>query len=159
VFENSITVVGNVGVEPVLRRSERGGQYTRFRVASSSRQRDRVTGAWYDGPTSWWEVTCWGALAANAAESLRKGERVVVVGRVRSSSWEKEGRTGVSMDITADALGHDLKWGASRFTRVARSEPADQFEGRPGTEGEDAPQGEPAAEAELGIDADGVLVG
>jgi single-strand DNA-binding protein len=122
VQDSSITVVGNVVADPVLRRLDDGTEVASFRVASTPRVRDRESGRWVDGATSWWGVTCWRGLAGNVAASLRRGERVVVVGRPRTRQWEKEGRSGTSVDVTADVVGHDLAWGTSSFSRVVRAE-------------------------------------
>lgn len=121
--ENTAVVVGNLAADPEYRRLDNGIEVANFRVGSTRRRFDRTTSTWVDGETSWWRVSCWRALAANVAESLRKGDRVVVVGRVRTTSWEtQEGRSGTSVEVEADAIGHDLTWGKSSFTRVVRSE-------------------------------------
>lgn len=125
-LENTVVVVGNLGADPDYRRLDNGAEVTNFRVGSTRRRFDRGTGTWVDGPTSWWRVSCWRGLAANTAQSLRRGDRVVVVGRVRTASWETEdGRSGTSVEIEADAVGHDLAWGTSTFQRVVRSERLD----------------------------------
>lgn len=125
-LDNTVVVVGNLGADPEYRRLDNGAEVTNFRVGSTRRRFDRATGGWVDGPTSWWRVSCWRGLAANAAASLRCGDRVVVVGRVRTASWETEdGRSGTSVEVEADALGHDLAWGTSTFQRVVRSERLD----------------------------------
>lgn len=162
--ESSITVVGNVVADPVLRRLDDGTEVASFRVASTPRVRDRESGRWADGPTSWWGVTCWRGLAGNVAASLRKGERVVVVGRPRTRQWEKDGRSGTSVDVTADVVGHDLAWGTTAFSRVVRTERLDA----PGRAEADelAREVEEAHDrdrllAEMGVevDEDGVLTG
>jgi single-strand DNA-binding protein len=122
-MDNTVVVVGNLAADPEYRRLDNQVEVANFRVGSTRRRFDRGTGTWMDGETSWWRVSCWRGLAANAAKSLRKGERVVVVGRVRTSSWETEdGRSGTSVEIEAEAVGHDLAWGTSEFQRVVRSE-------------------------------------
>ena len=120
--DNTVVVVGNLGADPEHRRLDNGAEVTNFRVGSTPRRFDRTTSTWSDGPTSWWRISCWRGLAANTAHSLRKGDRVVVVGRVRTSSWETEERSGTSVEVDADAVGHDLAWGTSTFQRVVRSE-------------------------------------
>jgi single-strand DNA-binding protein len=122
-MDNTVVVVGNLAADPEYRRLDNQLEVANFRVGSTRRRFDRGTGTWMDGETSWWRVSCWRGLAANAAKSLRKGERVVVVGRVRTSSWETEdGRSGTSVEVEAEAVGHDLAWGTSEFQRVVRSE-------------------------------------
>jgi single-strand DNA-binding protein len=122
VLDNTVVVVGNLAADPEYRRLDNEVEVANFRVGSTKRRFDRESGTWVDGQTSWWRVSCWRGLAANTAASLRKGDRVVVVGRVRTSLWEKDGRTGTSLEIDADAVGHDLAYGTSRFERVVRSE-------------------------------------
>jgi single-strand DNA-binding protein len=147
VLENTVVVVGNLAADPDYRRLDNNAEVTNFRVGSTRRRFDKEAGGWVDAETSWWRVSCWRGLAANAAASLRKGDRVVVVGRVRTSYWEKEdGRSGTSLEVEADAVGHDLAWGTSRFTRVVRSERLDL----PTLDD---------AETGLRVDANGVVVG
>ena len=118
---NVVTLVGNLGADPDHRQLDTGGEVTNLRVGCTERRQDRTTGEWVDGATSWWRVSCWRALAANTAASLRKGDRVVVTGTVRVQQWERDGRSGTSLEVVADAVGHDLTWGRSRFERVVRS--------------------------------------
>jgi len=119
---NVVTLVGNLGADPDYRRIDAGTEVTNLRVGCTERRQDRSTGEWVDGATSWWRVSCWRGLAANTAASLRKGDRVVVTGTVRVEHWEREGRSGTSLEVVADAVGHDLAWGRSRFERVVRSQ-------------------------------------
>lgn len=122
-LDNTVIVVGNLAADPEYRRLDNDVEVTNFRVGSTKRRFDKATSAWVDGQTSWWRVSCWRGLAANTAASLRRGDRVVVVGRVRTTSWEKEdGRSGTTVEVEADAVGHDLAWGTSTFQRVVRSE-------------------------------------
>lgn len=149
--DNIVVVVGNLAADPEYRRLDNDAEVTNFRVGSTKRRLDKGSGTWVDGQTSWWRVSCWRNLAANTATSLRKGDRVVVVGRVRTSSWEKDdGRSGTSVEIDADAVGHDLAWGTSAFTRVVRSErlelPGRPGEGRYEAEEMEEPMEEPMAE-------------
>jgi single-strand DNA-binding protein len=131
VLDNTVVIVGNLGANPEYRRLDNGIEVANFRVGSTRRRYDRATGQWVDGPTSWWRVTCWRGLAANVAHSLRRGERVVVVGRPQVVPWETEdGRSGTSVEVEAQAVGHDLAWGTSTFERVVRSERLDLPGGR-----------------------------
>ncbi|MFC5999191.1 single-stranded DNA-binding protein [Quadrisphaera sp. GCM10027208] len=130
-LDNTVVIVGNLGANPEYRRLDNGIEVANFRVGSTRRRYDRATGQWVDGPTSWWRVTCWRGLAANVAHSLRRGERVVVVGRPQVVPWETEdGRSGTSVEVEAQAVGHDLAWGTSTFERVVRSERLDLPGGR-----------------------------
>lgn len=119
-MSESITVVGNVAAEP--RRGTTGGgvPYVSFRIASDARRFDRATGQWVDGQPNWYTVSAYRALAENAAASIHQGDRVVVSGRLRLRDWNDGERRGTAAEIDADALGHDLRWGTTAFTRTAR---------------------------------------
>ncbi|WP_309067786.1 single-stranded DNA-binding protein [Microbacterium sp.] len=114
-----ITITGNIATAPEHRVLPSGIAVTRFRVASGTRKLDRETNAWVDGPTNWYSVSAYRTLAENARESLQKGERVIVTGRLRLRAWENDGRKGLEAEIDADGLGHDLLFGTSTFRRTA----------------------------------------
>ena len=82
---------------------------------------DRAQERWIDADTNWYTITTFRQLAINTAGSLLKGERVIVTGRLRIREWESGERTGVNVDIEAEAIGHDLLWGTSKFTRSIAS--------------------------------------
>ncbi|GAB2508173.1 single-stranded DNA-binding protein [Microbacterium petrolearium] len=115
-----ITITGNIATDPTQVTTPNGAVITRFRVASSHRRRDASTGEWVDGHTNWYTVCAYRHLGANAYASLRKGERIVVSGRLRLRRWESEERHGMEAEIDADSLGHDLLFGTSAFSRVSR---------------------------------------
>lgn len=114
-----ISIVGTVATEPRLVSTQSGVPLCSFRVASGERRYDRAQQKWVDGETNWFGVTAFRGLAEHAKQSFRKGERVIVSGRLRVRRWEAESRSGISVEIEADALGHDLRWGVSRFERRA----------------------------------------
>jgi single-strand DNA-binding protein len=90
-------------------------------VAYSTRIRD-AAGNWTDGETSFFTVNCWRALAENAAETLTRGTRVVVTGRLKQRSWEnQEGEKRTVIEIEADDLGPSLKWATASVTKANRS--------------------------------------
>ena len=108
--DNQITIVGNLTDDPELRYTANGAAVANFRVAYSTRIRD-AAGNWTDGETSFFTVNCWRALAENAAETLTRGTRVVVTGRLKQRSWEnQEGEKRTVIEIEADDLGPSLKW-------------------------------------------------
>ncbi|MGN6742143.1 MAG: single-stranded DNA-binding protein [Amnibacterium sp.] len=114
-----ITVVGSLGNDPEERSTSRGS-VVQFRLASTERRRD-AQGTWSDGPTSWYRVNAWGELGRNALVSLKKGQRVIVVGDLTISEWDgSDGHRNRSVEIRAAALGHDLAFGRSTFDRVPR---------------------------------------
>lgn len=94
---------------------------TSFRLASTSRKLDRATQTWVDGETNFYTVTCFRRLATNVAASVEKGHRVVVIGRLRIKEWQAGERTGLNIEIDADAVGPDLAWGTAQYTRTVTS--------------------------------------
>ena len=149
--ETRVTVVGNLVADPVLRVTPGEREVAGFRLASTVRRYDAVLGRPVDVRTSFYSVSCWGYLARNAAESLRKGERVVVSGRLDVREYSGEDKVlRTSVDVVADAVGHDLTYGTSRFTKVRRGVAGT------GPEGEAAGTGSGAdgVGAEVDVDAD-----
>ena len=143
---------------------------TSFRLASSQRRFDRSQERWVDGETNWYTITGFRQLAINAAASVKKGDRVVVVGRLKIRDWENGERSGTTIEIDADSLGHDLMWGSSAFIRsvsttaVATADgpapdaadefPADEFP----ASGDALPLSEQAASASVTSDSDAIPV-
>ena len=122
--EPYITVTGNVGAIP-RHRNVQGVPVTDFRIGSTPRRMDRATGEWSDGETLWFSVSCWRALAQNVAESLRKGDPVVVTGRLLTRSWTTEsGETRSGLEIDATSIGLDLSRGTAMLRRTERTTPA-----------------------------------
>jgi single-strand DNA-binding protein len=116
--ETLVTVVGNVATEPETTVTASGLVFTRFRLATTARRFDNERGGWADGPTSFYTVRAWRALAGNVKESVGLGEPVVVQGRLRVREDEKDGRRYISAEIEATAIGHDLTRGVARFSRA-----------------------------------------
>jgi single-strand DNA-binding protein len=119
-MNDTITVCGIIATEPRHLVTDTGIAITSMRLASPSRRWDRATATWTNGATNWFTVTAFRSLAANVHKSLKKGDRVVVTGRVRIRTWERDGRGGTSVEIDAEGLGHDLAWGISNWIRVPR---------------------------------------
>jgi single-strand DNA-binding protein len=89
-----------------------------FRMCSTERRFDREAGTWVDGHTNWYSVSMFRQLATNGAASIRKGDRVVIFGRLKVRPWSKDdGRHGTSVEIDAETAGHDLMWGTAAFRR------------------------------------------
>lgn len=116
-MSDTLTVTGVVGTEPRVFTTSGGVQVTSFRIASSQRYLDRSSGEWRDPGSNWFTVSCFRQLAEHVAASVRKGERVIVSGRLRLKPWSNDSREGINVDIEADAVGHDLQWGTAVFTR------------------------------------------
>jgi single-strand DNA-binding protein len=117
-----ITITGNIAAEPELRRTAGGVPVAAFRVASSQRHYDRAKSEWVETATNWYAISAFRELAEHVCTSLHKGERVIVSGRVRMREWETTTKRGVSVEIEADAVGHDLRWGTTRFERSHRTD-------------------------------------
>jgi single-strand DNA-binding protein len=115
--ETNVTVTGYVAQEPVLRLTGSGTKVVNFRVATTERRYDKGVNGWRDGDTLFFAVSCWRNLGENVLESVHKGDPVVVQGRLRDGSWEKDGVTHAKVEIEATAVGHDLAKGVSRFTK------------------------------------------
>lgn len=133
--EDRITVTGVVGSDPRPFLSGKGLPITTFRLASSPRVFDRERGEWRDGETNWYTVSAFRRLADNVAFSLRKGEHVVVTGKLRLRAWQTAEKSGTSAEIDADAVGHDLSWAV---TRAQRLQPRETTDASPAAAGEGA---------------------
>jgi single-strand DNA-binding protein len=120
-----ITLTGIVGTEPRAVTTAEGLAITSFRLASTQRRFDKATEKWIDGETNWYSVTTFRQLATNAAVSVKKGERLLVTGRLRLRNWQNDGKSGLNVDIEADSLGHDLSWGTAAFSRNAGAGPTE----------------------------------
>lgn len=123
--EINVSINGNVVGEPVMVPTKTGVAMCSLRVAVNSRKFDKVSMSWLDGDTTYFNVTSWRGLAENVGSSVKKGDPVVVVGKLRVREWTKDEKSGTSVEIEAASIGHDLSRGSSAFTRVSRSD----FEG------------------------------
>jgi single-strand DNA-binding protein len=118
---NQVVIVGNLVDDPELRYTPNGAAVANFRVAVNRRFQD-PSGQWKDGETSYFRINAWRTLAENVAESLTKGSRVIVSGRLRSRSWEnQEGETRSAVEIEADEVGPSLRWATAKVERQTRS--------------------------------------
>jgi single-strand DNA-binding protein len=124
-MRDSITVRGFVATEVKTSTTPGGVATANFRLGSTERRFDRETNAWIDGNTNWFKVQGYRQLAGNIGCSLKKGQKVIVVGRLKLRSWEHEGRIYHSAEIDAESVGHDLKWGSANFIRTAANGPQD----------------------------------
>jgi single-strand DNA-binding protein len=117
-MSEQISVTGLVATTPRHLVTQDGLPITSYRLASSSRRFDRSQNKWVDGETNWYTVSAFRQLAINSAGSINKGDRVLVVGKLRVRDWDNGERAGTSVEIEAEAVGHDLSWGSSSFTRT-----------------------------------------
>jgi single-strand DNA-binding protein len=113
-----ISVAGLVATTPRHLVTPDGLPITSFRLASSHRRYDRNQERWVDAETNWFTVTAFRQLAINSSQSISKGDRVVLTGRLRVRDWDNGERSGTSVEIEADAIGHDQSWGTSQFVRT-----------------------------------------
>ncbi|MEQ4565465.1 single-stranded DNA-binding protein [Paenarthrobacter sp. CAP02] len=113
-----ITVRGFVASEVKSSTTARGTSTASFRLGSTERRYDRATNTWVDGNTNWYTVQSFRYLAGHVGCSVKKGHRVLVVGRLRLRQWEHEGRVYHVAEIDAESVGHDLMWGSANFTRM-----------------------------------------
>jgi len=118
---DQLAVTGLIATTPRHIVTSEGLAITSFRLASHQRWFDRKVGRWSDGETNWYTVTAFRDLAVNASQSLHKGDRVVAVGRLKVRDWSNDDRSGTSVEVEADSLGHYLHWGVSDCTKVART--------------------------------------
>ncbi|HEX5949647.1 MAG TPA: single-stranded DNA-binding protein [Actinomycetota bacterium] len=119
--DNQIIIVGNLTDDPELRYTPNGAAVVKFRVAVNRRYKDEA-GNWKDGDTSYFTVNGWRSLAENVAESLTRGTRVVVAGRLQMRSWEtQEGDKRTVVEIEADEIGPSLRWATAKVERQSRS--------------------------------------
>lgn len=118
-MSDSITVTGLVATSPRHIVTSEGLAITSFRLASTQRVYDREAGKFIDRDTNWYTVTAFRALAVNAAASIGKGDRIIVAGRLRIRDWSSDDRSGTTVEVEAEHIGHDLAWGTTRFTRAA----------------------------------------
>lgn len=119
-WETMVTVVGNVVDSPQRRVLESGVSVTSFRVAATAKRFDRQSGEWTDREPFYVKVNCWRALADNVARSLVRGDPVLLSGRVYTREWEKDGQRRSAWEMEAEAVGPNLRWGQSEFTRLRR---------------------------------------
>lgn len=122
-----ITVTGNIATEPEQRTVSEGVRVTSFRLASPHRRYDRGSGTWIEQFTNFYTVSAFRGLGEHAFASLHRGDRVVVTGRLRLREWDNGTRSGTTAEIDADAIGHDLLWGTTVYSRSeSRERPADE---------------------------------
>jgi single-strand DNA-binding protein len=127
--DNHTTIVGNLVDDPELRFTPSGIAVANLRVAVT--QRIQQDGEWRDGDTSYLKVNVWRGQAEHLADSLTKGDRVMVTGRLRQRSWETpEGDKRSVTEIEADEVGASLKWATAKVERTTERATSDRAEGR-----------------------------
>lgn len=120
-MSSSISVIGNLASEPLLSFTSNGKAMCRFSIADNHRVFNQDTKEWENGSTSFYRVTCWGKLAENIADSLQKGNRAMVVGRLSTSTYtDKDGINRTSVDLTAEAVGPELSFATAVVETVTK---------------------------------------
>jgi single-strand DNA-binding protein len=120
--DTSITIIGNLVSDPELRYTPTGQAVATFRVASTPRYMDRQTNEWKDGDSLFLSCNVWRQAAENVAESLQRGMRVIVSGRLRQRSYEtKEGEKRTVYEVEVDEVGPSLRNASAKVTRSTRS--------------------------------------
>ncbi|GGM82718.1 single-stranded DNA-binding protein [Longimycelium tulufanense] len=133
--ETTITVVGNLTADPELRFLPSGVAVANVTVASTPRTFDRQAGEWTDGDPLFLRCTIWKQLAEHVAESLHRGARVLVTGRLRQRSYEtKDGEKRSVIELEVDDLGPSLRWATVKVNKATRgggdaAAPADHWQG------------------------------
>ena len=130
--DNSVSVTGNATKEPEVRFTTGGSQVASFSVAVNRRWQNRQSNEWEEA-VSYFDVSCWNQLSANVAESVGRGTRVTVTGRLEQRSWEtKEGDRRSKVEIVAEDVAISLKWATAQVTRNERSDSGQQGGGQQG---------------------------
>jgi len=120
--ETTITIVGNLVDDPELRFTPSGAAVANFRVASTPRTFDKQTNEWKDGEGLFLSCSVWRQAAENVAESLQRGMRVVISGRLKARTYEtREGEKRTVFEIDVDEVGPSLKYATAKVTKTTRS--------------------------------------
>jgi single-strand DNA-binding protein len=128
--DTHVTITGNLTADPELKFTPNGAAVANFRIAVTSRVRDGE--GWKDGETSFFRVNAWRQLAQHVTDSLGKGDRAVVIGRLKSRSWETpEGEQRSVVEIDADEVAPSLRWAVAKPERASR-----KGNGEPAAKGE-----------------------
>jgi single-strand DNA-binding protein len=134
--DNTVTLVGNVTRDPELRFTNTGQATATFGVAVNRRWQNRQSGDWEEA-VSFFNIVCWREMAENAAESLSRGSRIIVTGRLEQRSYQtQDGEKKSVVEVVADEIGPSLRWATAKVVKNDRRSPA-----------EGAAAGQPAAAA------------
>jgi single-strand DNA-binding protein len=146
IHDAQVHLAGYVATEPKFKKVAGDTSCVRLRVAYTARRRDKETGEWGDGPTSFVTIQCWRTLADNVSMSVHKGEPVLIMGRLQIRRFEDaEGAPRTAVEVEASSVGHDLTRGVAQFSRTrwpaasTAAEAAALPDGAPGSEDGAAP--------------------
>jgi len=121
--ETLITLVGNLTADPELRFTQSGAAVADFTVASTPRMFDKASSEWRDGETLFMRCSIWRDAAENVAESLTRGTRVVVTGRLKQRSYEKDGQKRTVIELEVDEVGPSLRYASANVRKTTRGAP------------------------------------
>lgn len=116
-MNDTITLTGIVATMPKHTVTSEQVTITSFRLAATQRRFDSEEKKWVDGDTNWYTVTAFRDLAVNVIGSIVKGQRILVTGRLRVRDWATDDKSGTNVEVEAETMGHDLRWGDAQFTR------------------------------------------
>ncbi|PNE41603.1 single-stranded DNA-binding protein [Streptomyces noursei] len=123
--ETPITIIGNLTADPEVRFTPSGAALAKFTVASTPRTYDKESGQWKDGTSAFFRCAAWRQLAEHIADSLTKGTRVVLTGRIRQHNWQTEqGENRSMLAVEVDDIGPSLQFATTTVQRTQRSTPA-----------------------------------
>lgn len=120
---DSISLTGVVATVPRHLTTSEGLSITSFRLASSQRRFDRQQNTWIETGTNWYTITAFRQLASNLATSVSKGDRVIAAGRLKIREWENSEKSGMTVEVEAESVGHDLAWGNAQFSKSLAPDP------------------------------------
>jgi single-strand DNA-binding protein len=137
-----ITVIGNLTADPELRFTQSGAAVANFTVASTPRTFDRQSGEWKDGEALFMRCNIWRQSAENVAESLTRGARVIVSGRLKQRSFEtREGEKRTVVELEVDEIGPSLRYATAKVNKVSRGSGGGGYGGGSGNAPADDPWG------------------
>ena len=152
--DNTITIAGNITRDPELKFLNSGQASVKLSVAVNRRWQNRQTQEWEEA-TSFFDVVCWREMAENVSESITRGARVMVAGRLEQRSWEtQEGDRRSKVEVVADEIGPSLRWATAQITKNERRGPGEYGRGGGGGGG-GGRQAAPPAQPQPAPDAGG----
>lgn len=120
-MDNTVTLVGNATRDPELRYTPSGQTVATFGLAVNRRWQNRQTQEWEE-QTSFFDIKCWAQMAENVSESVQRGTRVIVTGRLEQRSWENDnGEKRSKIEVVADEIAPSLRWATAQVTKIERS--------------------------------------
>jgi single-strand DNA-binding protein len=122
-MSDTITLTGLVATTPRHLVTSEALAITSFRLASTQRRYDTASQKWVDTETNWYTITAFRELATHVVGSVIKGQRVIITGNLRVRDWESGDRAGTTVEVDAETIGHDLRYGTSTFIRAVKNTP------------------------------------